>query len=70
MVTSNRNVKSSFVKLHKSWCIGKPPPSLTIVGFPEDTQLCVVQTDKYLEITKDGRLDKSKIVFGFCKPYN
>ena len=71
MVISNRNAKFSFVKLHKSWCIGKPPPSLTIAGFPEDTQFCVVETlDKYLEITKDRSLDKTRPVFGFLELYN
>ena len=33
----------SFVK-------GKPPLSITIIGFSEDLQLCVIETlDKYLE---------------------
>lgn len=71
MVISNRNAKFSFVKLHKSWCIGKPPPSLTIAGFPEDTQFCVVETlDKDLEIIKYRRLDKTRAVFGFPELYN
>ena len=33
-----------IAKLHKSWLKGKPPPSLTIFGFPEDPQLCVIET--------------------------
>lgn len=70
MITSNRKVKFSFAKLQKSWRTGKRPLSLTIVGSPEDNQLCVVETlDKYLEKAKPTRLDKTQVVFGFRKPY-
>ena len=39
-------------KPHTSWHKGKPPPSLTIIGFPKDSQLCAIETLKrYLDRT-------------------
>ena len=52
MVKSNSNVKFRFAKTHKSWRKCKPSPFLTIDGFPEDPQLCVIDTlDKNFEMT-------------------
>ena len=44
MTKGNNKVAFYFAKLHKSWRKGKPLPSLTITGFPEDSQLRVNET--------------------------
>ena len=44
MTKGNDKVAFYFAKLHMSWRKGKPLPSLTIIGFPEDSQLCVNET--------------------------
>ena len=63
-------VKFYFAKLHKNWRKGKPLPSLTITGFPEDSQLCEIETlDTHLDRTKERRLGKSQLLFSFQKPY-
>ena len=70
MTRGDNKVTFYFAKLHKSCCKGKPPPSLTIIGFPEDPQLCVIETlDTYPDRTKDGRLGKSYLLSSFQKPY-
>lgn len=54
LVKSNSNVKFIFTKLRKSWHTARQHLLLTIVGFPENPQLCVAEIlDKYLEMTKD-----------------
>ena len=66
----DNKVASYFAKLHKSWRKGKPPSSLTIIGFPEDPQLCIIETlDTYLDRTKDRRLAKPQLLLNFQKPY-
>ena len=54
MTKRDNKVTFYFTKLHDSWRKGKPPPSLTIIGLPEDSQLCVIETlDTYLDGTTD-----------------
>ena len=70
MTKGGNKVTFYFAKLHKSWRKGKPPPSLTIIGFPEDPQLCVTETlDTYLDRTKDRRLGKCQLLLSSQKPY-
>ena len=70
MTKGDKKVTFYFAKLHKSWHKGKPPPSLTITGFPEDPQLCVIETlDTYLDRTKHRRLGKCQLLLSFQKPY-
>ena len=70
MRKGDNKVTLYFAKLHKSWRRGKPPPSLTIIGFSEDSQLCVIETlDTYLDRTKDWRLGKSHLLLSFQKPH-
>ena len=58
-----------FAKLHQSCRKGKPPSSLTITGFPEESQLCVIETlDTHLDRTKDRRLGKSQLLLSFQRP--
>ena len=55
-----------FAKLRKSWRKGKPPASLTIIGFPKDPHLCVIEIlDTYLDRTKDRKFGKSKLLLSF-----
>ena len=44
MTKGDNKVTFYFAKLHKCWRKDKLPPSLTIIGFPEDPQLCVIET--------------------------
>ena len=68
MEKRDNKVTFYFAKLHKSWHKGKPPPSLTNIGFPEDPQLCVIETlDTYLDRTKDRKLGKSQLLLNFQK---
>ena len=70
MTKGDNKVTFYFAKLHKSWCKGKPLPSLTIIGFPEDSQLCVTETlNMYLDMTKDRRLGKLQLLLNFQRPY-
>ena len=70
MAKGDNKVASYFAKLDKSWRKGKPPPSLTIIGFPEDPQLCIIETlDTYLDRSKDRKLGKSQLLLSFQKPY-
>ena len=70
MTKEDNNITFYFVKLHKGWHKDKPCPSLTIIGFPEDSQLCVIETlDMYLDRTKARRLGKSQLLLSFQKPY-
>ena len=70
MAKGDNKVASYFAKLDKSWRKGKPPPSLTIIGFPEDPQLCIIETlDTYLDRPKDRKLGKSQLLLSFQKPY-
>ena len=44
--------------------------SLTIIGFSDDPQLCVIETlDTYLDRTKGRRFGKSQLLLSFQKPY-
>ena len=53
----DNKVTCYFAKLHKSLREVKPPSSLTTIGFPEDPQLCVIETlDMYLDRIKDKKL--------------
>ena len=68
MTKEDNNITFYFVKLHKGWHKDKPCPSLTIIGFPEDSQLCVIETlDMYLDRTKARRLGKSQLLLSFKK---
>ena len=68
MTKGDNKVTFYFAKLHKSCCKGKPPPSLTIIGFPEDPQLCVIETlDTYPDRTKDEKAWKILLVIEFSK---
>ena len=62
----------TFEKLHKVWRKGKPPSSLNVYTFQEDTKLCVVATlEKYLKRTKVWRVkDKCQLLLSFIKPHN
>ena len=43
----------TFGKLHQAWRKGKPPPSLKVYSFEEDTKLSVVATvEEHLKKTK------------------
>ena len=54
MTKGDNKVTFYFAKLYQSWHKSKPLPSLTIIGLPEDSQLCVIETlDTYNERTKD-----------------
>ena len=66
MTKEDNNITFYFVKLHKGWHKDKPCPSLTIIGFPKDSQLCVIETlDMYLDRTKARRLGKSQLLLSF-----
>ena len=68
MTKADNKVTFYFAKLHKSCRKDKPPPSLTIIGFPKDSQLCVIETlDTYLDRTKDRSLGKSQLCIEFSK---
>ena len=70
MTKEDNKVTFYFAKLHKSWREGKPPPSFKIIGFPEDSQLCVIETlDTYLVRTKGRRLGKPQLLLSFRRPY-
>ena len=59
MTNGDKKVTFYFSKLHKSCCKGKLPPSLTIIGFSEDSRLCIIETlDTYLDRTNDRSLGK------------
>ena len=62
----------TFGKLHKAWRKGKPPPSLKVYSFEEDTKLSVVATvEEHLKKTKIWRgKDKSQLLLSFVKPHN
>ena len=62
----------TFGKLHKAWRKGKPPPSLNVYSFEEDTKLSVVATvEEHLKKTKIWRgKDKSQLLLSFVKPHN
>ena len=42
MTKRHNKVTFYFAKLRKNWLKDKRPPSLTIIGFPEDPQLYVI----------------------------
>ena len=64
MTKGDNKVTFYCAKLYQSWHKSKPLPSLTIIGLPEDSQLCVIETlDTYNERTKDRRLGKSQLSF-------
>ena len=62
----------TFGKLHQAWRKGKPPPSLKVYSFEEDTKLSVVATvEEHLKKTKIWRgKDKSQLLLSFVKPQN
>ena len=69
MTKGNNKVTFYFAKPHKSWHKCKPPPSLTITGFPEDSQLRVIENlDTYADRMKDKRLGKPQLLLSFQKP--
>ena len=62
----------TFGKLHQAWRKGKPPPSLKVYSFEEDTKLSVVATvEEHLKKTKiwQGK-DKSQLLLSFVKRHN
>ena len=62
----------TFGKLHQAWRKGKPPPSLKVYLFEEDTKLSVVATvEEHLKKTKlwQGK-DKSQLLLSFVKRHN
>ena len=66
------NYMFTFGKLHKAWRKGKPPPSLKVYTFEENTKLCVIATlEEYLKRKKVwcGK-DKSQLLLSFIKPHN
>ena len=66
MTKGNNKVTFFFLETNKSWCKGKPLTSLTIIGSPEDPQLCVIETlDTCRDRTKDTRLGKSELLWSF-----
>ena len=44
MTKGNNKVTFHFHKLHKSWRKGQPPPSICYYSFPEELELCLVET--------------------------
>ena len=53
MTKGTNNYMFTFGNFHKAWWIGKPPPSLRVYTFEEDTKLCIVATfEEYLKRTK------------------
>ena len=70
MTKGHNKVTFYFAKLRKNWLKDKRPPTLAIIGFPEDPQLCVIETlDTYLHRAKGRRLGKSQLLLSFQKPY-
>ena len=70
MTKGANKVTFYFAKLPKIWRKSKPPPSLTIIGFPEDFQLYLMDTlDTYLLRIKDRRFGKSLLLLSFQRPY-
>ena len=70
MTKGNNKVTFYFAKFHKSCLKGKPPPSLTNIGFSEDSQLRIIETlDTYLDRKKDRRLGKSQLLLSFQRPH-
>ena len=72
MTKDTHNYMFTFGKLHKAWRKGKPPPSLKVYSFEEDSNLCVASTlEEYLKRTKVSRgNDKSQLLSSFIKPHN
>ena len=44
MTKGDNKVTFYFAKFHKSWRKAKPPPSLTIIGSPQRSQLYAIET--------------------------
>ena len=63
MIKGTNNHMLTSGKLHNAWRKGKPPPSLKVYIFEEDTKLCVVATLKdYLKEQKFG-VGRTKVNF-------
>ena len=60
-----------FHKLYKSWRKGQPPPSVFYHSFPEELELCVVETlEEYLERSKSWRInDQTQLLLSILKPH-
>ena len=72
ITNGTNNYPFTFGKLHKAWRKRKPPPSLIVYSFEDDSKLCVVTIlEEYLKRTKVWRgKDKSQLLLSFVKPHN
>ena len=72
MTKGTNNYIFTIGKLDKAWKKGKPPPSLKVYSFEEDTKLFVVATqEECLKRTKVWReKDKNQLLFSFVEPHN